>query len=156
MGGFLRRNQEISLRCNAERIEKSMNASSSPEPSHPLRIFVVENHSDTLKWLSLYLESMGHTVSAARTMQVALELIPRAEYDVLISDIGLPDGDGWELLRTLRLPRPIYAIAMSGFGMNSDHAKSKAAGYRHHLLKPFVTDEMDAALGAAAREAAGR
>ena len=126
------------------------------EVSRPLRIFIVENHADTLKWISRYLESMGHKVLSARTMTEALEALPAAGCEVLISDIGLPDGDGWELLRTVRLSRPIYAIAMSGFGMNADRVKSKAAGYRHHLLKPFVPRELDDALEEADREAAAR
>ena len=126
------------------------------EVSHPLRIFVVENHADTLKWISRYLVSMGHTVLSARTMADALKALPGADCEVLISDIGLPDGDGWQLLRTVRLSRPIYAIAMSGFGMNADRIKSKAAGFRHHLLKPFVPRELDDALEEADREAAAR
>ena len=122
------------------------------KPSHPLRIFVVENHADSLKYLVLYLEMLGHTVAGAKTMTEALGLLPKAPYDMLISDIGLPDGDGWELLRQVELPKSIYAIAMSGFGMNADRAKSKAAGYRHHLLKPFVPTELDVALAEATRE----
>ncbi len=133
-----------------------MNAPTFPEPARSLRIFVVENHADTLKWLSRYLEELGHTVASARTVAGALDLLPQGDYDVLISDIGLPDGDGWELLRSARLTRPVYAIAMSGFGMSADHAKSKEAGYRHHLLKPFVPDDLDLALAQAAREAAAR
>jgi len=117
-----------------------------------LRIFLVENHRDTLLWLTRYLEQMGHMVFTARTKAEALEALPRAGCSVLISDIGLPDGDGWDLLRTADLPRPVYAIAMSGFGMNSDRAKSKAAGYRHHLLKPFDPSSLDAILDEAARE----
>ena len=128
----------------------------SREPARPLRIFVVENHTDTLKYLSMYLEAIGHTVACAKTMAQALESLPSSGCDVLISDIGLPDGDGWELLRTVQLTHPIYAIAMSGFGMNADHARSKTAGYRHHLLKPFIPSELDAALEEAAREAVAR
>ena len=121
----------------------------------PLQVFLVENHADTLKWLTLYLEQLGHTVHPARNVAEALARLPDADCDVLISDIGLPDGTGWELLEKVRLPRPIYAIAMSGFGMNSDRLKSTAAGYRHHLLKPFVPTELNAALEEAAREKAG-
>lgn len=117
-----------------------------------LRVFVVENHPDTLKYLQMYLEQMDHVVQSARTMAEALAALPGADAEVLISDIGLPDGDGWELMRRLRLPRPIYAIAMSGFGMNADHARSRAAGYRHHLLKPFSPDDLDAMLEEAAHE----
>ena len=68
---------------------------------------------------------------------------------MLISDIGLPDGDGWELLRRVHLPRPVYAIAMSGFGMNADHLRSREAGFCHHMLKPFTTSDLDTVLAKA-------
>src|SRR4051812_1476817 len=108
--------------------------------TRPLRIFVVENDVDTLKYFRMYLEDMGHTVFQASTVAQALSAIPAADCEVLIADIGLSDGTGWDVLRGLQeqgLPYPPYAIAMSGFGMNSDRAKSVAAGFRHHLLKPF-------------------
>lgn len=117
-----------------------------------MRIFVVENHPDTLFWLTQYLEQLGHIVLAARTKAEAMEALPNAACEVLISDIGLPDGDGWELLQSVLLPRPIYAVAMSGFGMSADRAKSKAAGYRHHILKPFDPSALDAILAEAAAE----
>lgn len=120
--------------------------------TRPLRIFVVENHPDTLKYLTLYLEQMGHTVVSARSVKDALAALPTSDCSVLISDIGLPDGNGWDLLRSAGHERPLYAIAMSGFGMNADRAKSRAAGFRHHLLKPFEPDELDAMLEEAARE----
>jgi CheY-like chemotaxis protein len=117
-----------------------------------LRIFVVENHPDTRKAIVLYLEQMGHQVSSAESMEEALQALPASEADVLLSDIGLPDGDGWELMRRIRLERPIFGIAMSGFGMNSDRVKSKAVGFRHHILKPFNPDELDHILEEAEQE----
>ena len=86
-------------------------------------------------------------------MAEALTARPCADCDALISDIGLPDGDGWELLRRVHshLPRPLYAIAMSGFGMNADHVRSREAGFRHHLLKPFKPAELDSMLAEAAQ-----
>ena len=122
------------------------------DASSPLRIFVVENHPDTLESLQIYLEESGHTVESAGTVADALAALPSANCDVLISDIGLPDGTGWELLQSLQLSRPIYAVAMSGFGMNADHARSRAAGFRHHVLKPFPLRELDALLEEAAHE----
>ena len=104
----------------------------------------------------MYLEGLGHSVASADTMTGALAKLPDAAYDVLISDIGLPDGDGWELLRRMPEPRPAYAIAMTGFGMNADQLKSKEAGYRRHLLKPFVPDELDSALAEVTQEATAR
>jgi DNA-binding response OmpR family regulator len=109
----------------------------------PMRILIVENHADTLHWLTLYLEESGHTVFNAKTVAEARTTLARGVCDVLISDIGLPDGTGWELLEDVTLPRPIFAIAMSGFGMNADNARSLKAGYRHHLLKPFKVSELD-------------
>ncbi|MBE7211424.1 MAG: response regulator [Gluconacetobacter diazotrophicus] len=118
-----------------------------------LRVFVVENHPDTLKYLRMYLEMLEHTVLSAGTMGEAVVALPLANCDVLISDIGLPDGDGWELMRQVqgKLARPLYAIAMSGFGLNADHLRSREVGYRHHLLKPFKPTELDAMLAEAAR-----
>ena len=109
----------------------------------PLRIFVVENHVDTRESLCLLLRSFGHTVFSADCVSEALEHLPHDDCDVLISDIGLPDGTGWDLLRKLQLPRPIYAIAMSGYGMNVDRERSLAAGYQRHLVKPAAPEEIE-------------
>ena len=113
----------------------------------PLKFFVVENHQDTLDAIKMFLESQGHTVVAAPDVKSALKLAPRAEFDILISDIGLPDGDGWELMKRLREQIPgMKAIAMSGYGMRADLDKSKAAGFAAHLIKPFGPADLDAAL----------
>ena len=80
----------------------------------PLRIFVVEGHNDTLAALQLYLEQLGHIVFSARD-KAALKKIRRANCHALISDINLPDGNGWEILEELENLRPNYAIAISGY-----------------------------------------
>ncbi len=117
---------------------------------HPsLRIFIVENHADTLLYLRRYLEQLGNTVHVAPDMSSALALLPTLEVDLLISDIGLPDGDGWELMRRLGSERGFLAVAMSGCGANADQAKSRSVGYRHHLIKPFLPDELDPILAEA-------
>jgi two-component system CheB/CheR fusion protein len=123
-----------------------------PGPTSRLRIFIVENHDDTRFLLGLLLEQLGHSVQAAATMSEALDDAGSGDFDVLISDIGLPDGDGWELLVSLGDRAPPYAIAMSGFGMASDRQKSLAAGYRHHLLKPVEPDQLERLLDEAAAE----
>jgi two-component system CheB/CheR fusion protein len=112
----------------------------------PLRILVVENHADSRESLRMLLETYGHSVGAAETMREALDLLSTQDWDVLLSDIGLPDGDGWELLRHARPRRPVYAIAMSGYGMNADHERSLAAGYRHHLVKPMASEQLEGIL----------
>ncbi|MGH6611252.1 MAG: response regulator [Burkholderiaceae bacterium] len=131
---------------------RSDQSAAHPNGAPALRVFVVENHADTRDFLIFMLEELGHTVSAADTMGKALRDVPASDCDVLISDIGLPDGDGWELLSRLDLRRPIYPIAMSGFGMSSDRARSKAVGYRHHLVKPMGLEQLEAILQEAAGE----
>lgn len=115
-----------------------------------LCVFVVENHPDTLQTLKGYLEDCGHEVRTAMTVHEALGVIQEYSVDFLLCDIGLPDGTGWELMQ--KVPKKVYAVAMSGFGMNADAAKSKAAGFRHHLLKPFKAAELDRILAEAALE----
>ena len=133
-----------------------MSAAIPTQSPDALRIFVVENHPDTLLYLQMYLEAIGHRVASARTIKDALTGLAAAEYDVLISDIGLPDGSGWELLprAQTQLNRPIFAIAMSGVGRGADHERSRQAGFRHHLLKPFRPDELNGMLQEAALELA--
>src|SRR4051812_1913837 len=123
-----------------------------PGAARPLRIFIVENHEDTRFLLALLLEQLGHTVGSAATMADALATLPALQCDVLISDIGLPDGNGWELMARLGEHRPRYAIAMSGFGQTSDRQRSLALGYRHHLLKPVEPNQLESLLDEAARE----
>lgn len=128
-----------------------------PQKSHqPLRILLVENHEDTRKYLGMFLQDIGHEVVTATTMQETLELAPKSKCNVLLSDIGLSDGDGWELLQKAAFPHPVYAIAMSGFGMRSDHEKSRQAGFRHHLLKPLSVDQLEKALDEAAQALASQ
>ena len=71
-----------------------------------LSVFLVENHEDTVRYMQLYLEQLGYQVSVAVDMATALREIPNSHCDVLISDIGLPDGDGWQLMEKFGRPPP--------------------------------------------------
>ncbi len=135
---------------------KSVYQPATTRASVALRILVVENHADTREFLKFMLEGLGYTVVVADTMVKALRIAPAADCDVLISDIGLHDGDGWELLSRLNLQRPMYAIAMSGFGTASDRARSRAAGFRHHLVKPMGLEQLEGILREAADEVGAR
>ncbi len=120
-----------------------------------LRVFLVENHEDTVRYIKLYLEHLGHEVLVAKEMETALLEIPESKCDVLISDIGLPDGDGWVLLEKLGPRRPPFAIAISGYGTGNDQRKSRAVGYDSHLVKPFLPNALLALLVVAAEEKGG-
>lgn len=105
-----------------------------------MKIFVVENHDDTRTYLVRFLEQCGHTVVSTSAVEETLHHPDLRDADVLISDIGLPDGSGWELLE--RMPVKPYGIAMSGFGSAADLRRSREVGFRHHLVKPFLPTEL--------------
>lgn len=100
------------------------------------RILIVDDHVDTSRVMQLLLERRGYYVETAQTMQTALEVATTGTYDLLISDIGLPDGSGLELMRELRRLKEIPGIALSGFGMEEDIQNSIEAGFSEHLTKP--------------------
>ena len=76
----------------------------------------------------------------------ALRIAQEEEFDILLSDIGLPDGSGLELLRRIRETRPVPALALSGFGMDEDVQRSQDAGFFDHLIKPVSLDRLQAAI----------
>ena len=123
---------------------------------HLLRVFVVEDHPDTLQALCLYLKYVGHSVRSARTKEEALKSITQGDNDVLISDIGLSDGNGWDLIREMGDSRPQFAIAMSGYGTAADLERSTEAGFRHHLIKPVSLEKLAAVLDEAVMVVLGR
>jgi CheY-like chemotaxis protein len=105
-------------------------------------ILLVEDHQDTAAVLSRALKRKGFRVSTAHTVADAMQLFESERFDLLISDIGLPDGNGIELLTRINAVRRIPAIALSGYGMEHDLEKSLAAGYVEHLIKPVNWDAL--------------
>jgi CheY-like chemotaxis protein len=77
------------------------------------------------------------------SIKSALDLAANEEFDVLISDIGLPDGSGIDLMRTLHATRPLFGIALTGYGMEEDIRKSYDGGFGHHLVKPVDLNKLD-------------
>jgi CheY-like chemotaxis protein len=101
-----------------------------------VNILVVEDHLDTSRVMKLLLERHGYSVETADSVGAALEAAAHRPFDLLISDISLPDGDGLELIRKLSAVRPVRGIALSGYGMEEDVRRSLAAGFTEHLTKP--------------------
>jgi HAMP domain-containing protein/signal transduction histidine kinase/ActR/RegA family two-component response regulator len=108
-----------------------------------MRILLVEDHEDTNKSLTNLLRRRGYYVQSAASLQSALELSAKEEFDVLISDLGLPDGSGIELMQKLNSGRPLVGIALTGFGMEEDIRKTREAGFKHHLVKPIDLTKLD-------------
>ena len=119
----------------------------SPVPeSRPLRILLVDDHQDTCVALERLLVRRGHLVAAAHNIRSAMETAARNSFDLLISDIALPDGTGTELMTYLHAISRIPGIAISGFGMNGDIEKSIDAGFAEHLVKPVKMENLEAAI----------
>ncbi|HSU67420.1 MAG TPA: ATP-binding protein [Tepidisphaeraceae bacterium] len=101
-----------------------------------IHILLVEDHEDTAKIMARLLAGKGYQVTTAASAAEALKHAETQRFDLLVSDLGLPDRSGFELMEELRRQRPIPGIALSGFGMDEDVERSKAAGFAQHLTKP--------------------
>ncbi len=101
-------------------------------------ILLVEDDRATSWLLAKILRDLGHTVNTANTIEQALDLERSGDFDLIISDIGLPDGSGLELMRRVVERRgPVASIALSGYGMEEDLQRSREAGFAAHLTKPI-------------------
>lgn len=126
--------------------EARRNSSSAPSPRRSrksLRILLVEDHEDTNRSLTNLLRRRGYHVQPATTFRAALDHAANEQFDVLVSDIGLPDGSGIDLLQKLNAARPIKGIALTGFGMESDIRRSRDVGFHRHLIKPIDLNKLD-------------
>src|SRR5437763_4747542 len=111
-----------------------------------LRILLVDDHQDTCAALEKLLVRRGHLVSATHNVRSAMEAAVRNRFDLLISDIALPDGSGMELMTHLQAISKMPGIAISGFGNNGDIERSLQAGFCEHLIKPVKLETLEAAM----------
>jgi CheY-like chemotaxis protein len=124
-----------------------------PDGAVPLRILLVDDNVDAVHTLQLFLHSAGHRVEVAYSAADALALSASFLPEVCLLDIGLPDYDGNELARRLRMmPQTAAAtlVAMTGYGRQQDRDASIAAGFDHYLVKPVNTTQLSDILAAAA------
>jgi CheY-like chemotaxis protein len=117
------------------------------KPAKPLRILLVEDHGDTLHTLSRLLTHFGHDISVADCTRSAKEIVDAKQFDVVLADIGLPDGSGYEVITHARQKQPVKCVALTGLGMDEDIKRSKAAGFDFHLTKPVDFAELRTVLG---------
>jgi len=111
-----------------------------------LKILLVDDHHDTCTALEKLLARRGHLVAVAHNVRSAMEAAARKKFDLLISDIALPDGTGMDLIVQLRAFANIPGIAISGFGNNGDIERSLQAGFAEHLIKPIKLDKLESAI----------
>lgn len=107
-----------------------------------LRVLLVDDHADTLASLRMLLEHRGFAVTTASNGATAIELAAQARFDVLISDIGLPDSTGYEVVAAVHRLQDIPAIAFSGYGTEGDVERSRTAGFNRHFTKPVMVGRL--------------
>jgi len=132
-----------------------------PTPDHSQgaskrpQILLVDDHQDTAEALRNYLGRVGYDVTVVASIGEACECIGQKSFDLLLCDIGLPDGRGEHLLQRLRdTGHHLPAIALTGFGTEADIERSRAAGFHTHLTKPFLPQQLKRAMEEALRGAA--
>ena len=109
----------------------------------PLRILLVEDHVDTQRVMSRLLQSFKHDVKSASSIRSALALASAHPFDLVIADIGLPDGSGGELMSQLRKMYNLPGIAVTGFGADDFDT---TWGFRARLIKPITLEQLEQAI----------
>jgi two-component system CheB/CheR fusion protein len=112
----------------------------------PFRVIVVEDHASTAEALRKFLTCIGYKVYVAPDIASARGLAKAVEFDVLLSDLRLPDGTGWDLMQELSAEKPVRAIAISGYNTKDDIQRSRKVGFLDHIAKPLVAEQLTAAL----------
>ncbi len=113
-----------------------------PRSGRSPRLLVVDDHPDTCTGMKMILERRGYDITVAHTADQASEKARSQHFDLLISDIGLPDRSGYELMQELG-GRGLRGIALSGFGMESDINRARTCGFSEHLTKPINFDRLE-------------
>jgi len=126
-----------------------------------VRVLVVDDEQDSRELLRRILEDCGAQVRTAPSAEAALELLPLQRPDVLVSDIGMPGTDGYELLRRVRLMGAaqggdVPAIAVTAFARTEDRVRALRAGYSVHVAKPMEPLEIVATVASVAGRTGAR
>src|SRR5438094_6361511 len=116
-----------------------------PQPAVPRhrRVLLVDDHHDTCIGMKRMLERHGYEITVAHSADQAVEKVRTQDFDLLISDIGLPDRSGYELMREVRLNKNLPGIALSGFGTEQDISQAREAGFSEHLTKPINFERLE-------------
>ena len=121
-------------------------ATLTPSRQRILRVLIVEDHPDTARVLSNLLKRAGYSVATANSFTAGQKLAAEQPFDILVSDIGLPDGNGMDLMRHLREKQPVVGIAITGYGTKEDSAQIIASGFSEVLLKPVSFESLQQAI----------
>ena len=128
---------------DGERQDQQVDREQEPAISRHQRVLLVDDHHDTCIGMKRMLERHGYEITVAHSAEQAVEKIRSEDFDLLISDIGLPDRSGYELMREVRLNKDLPGIALSGFGSEQDINQAREAGFSEHLTKPINFERLE-------------
>jgi nitrogen-specific signal transduction histidine kinase/CheY-like chemotaxis protein len=114
-----------------------------PQRVGALNILLIEDHEDTAEVMSQLMRAGGHEVAVAGSVAGALALTASMAFDLVVSDIGLPDGSGIDFIRAFRAQSTAPAVALTGFGTDDDVRRSVEAGFTAHLTKPVNFEQLE-------------
>jgi len=128
---------------DGERKDQQVDREPEQAVSKHRRVLLVDDHHDTCIGMKRMLERHGYEITLAHSAEQAVEKVRTEEFDLLISDIGLPDRSGYELMREVRLNKDLPGIALSGFGSEQDVNQAREAGFSEHLTKPINFERLE-------------
>ncbi|MEA2708912.1 MAG: two-component system, chemotaxis family, CheB/CheR fusion protein [Phycisphaerales bacterium] len=133
-------------RASSDEPGQASRGAAAAQPQRCGRILLVEDHADSARALAKLLGACGYVVKTAHTVAAALDLAAAAPFDLLISDLGLPDASGYELMESIRAQYGMKGIALSGYGMEEDLKRSRDAGFSDHVVKPVNVAQLEAVI----------
>ena len=142
----------VQLPLSSAELAADAKESAALVPGRARRILLVEDNGDTAQTIKMLLTECGYVVETAADVRQALNAVESASFDLLLSDLGLPDGTGIDLMQELRRRgNAIKGVALSGYGLEEDMRRSKEAGFSAHLVKPADADALIGAIAALVR-----
>jgi CheY-like chemotaxis protein len=115
-------------------------------PDNPLRILIVEDNEPTLMVMRKLITHLGHSVETAIDVGDAVAKLTASRFDLMLSDLGLPDGSGTDILKQTPANARPKAIALTGYGDDEDLRQTREAGFSMHLTKPINFDQLKGAI----------
>jgi PAS domain S-box-containing protein len=125
-------------------------APATGRPDSRLAILLIEDHVDTAEVMAQLIRGIGHDVTVVGRVDDALAATQSATYDLIVSDVGLPDGTGLDLIKAFREHSDVPAVALTGFGTDEDVRRCLAAGFTSHLTKPVNFNQLEQLIESAA------
>ncbi|HEY2024150.1 hybrid sensor histidine kinase/response regulator [Paraburkholderia sp.] len=124
---------------------------STVQPASLLTVLLIEDHADTAEVMAQLIRSLGHDVTVVGRVDDALAATQLQRFDLIVSDVGLPDGTGLDFIEAFREHSDVPAVALTGFGTDEDVRRCLAAGFTSHLTKPVNFGQLEATIESAAQ-----